>query len=426
MNTAALAAELRGTLPGHLSQQRWYGAKHRGTPSVSIASIDELVPPWPAVVRVVIDCDDGRYQLVLGLRRRDDQALRGIDAGSSVGALSVGGEATQCFDAFADEELALGLLLVVAPHERVTSARAMGADQSNTSIVYDERIVLKVFRRPAAPNPEIEMLEGLAHAGFDRIAAPIAVWRDGGDDLGVLQRFLPGGTDGWAMALESARAPDGDMSAQAALLGETTAALHLALAAAFGAAAGTPSAWADAVAARIDAVDHPAIDRGAARAAVDAVRGLGDAGLAIRIHGDYHLGQLLCAADGWYVLDFEGEPSRPVEERRQRGSPLRDVAGMLRSFSYAVGVVRREGGGAEAALATWERRSREAFLAAYLARLGGCGLLPARPEAVQALLDLFELDKAVYEVGYEQGNRPEWVHIPVAGVHAVLARRAPS
>jgi maltokinase len=425
VNPAALAAELCGALPAHLSGQRWYGAKHRGTPSVAIVSIDELLPPWPAVIRVVIGCDDGPYQLVLGLRPSDDTRPP-VPAAAVVGTVTTGDGEALCFDAFADEELALSVLRHVAPAETAARARPMGAEQSNSSIVYDERVVLKVFRRVASPNPEIEMVEGLARVGFDRIAAPIAVWRDAGDDLALLQRFLPGGADGWTMAVSSARCTDDAMTAEAAALGETTAALHAALAAAFGTAVGTAAAWADAAAVRVHTVEHPAIDHGAALAALDAARHLDDAGAAIRIHGDYHLGQVLRLDAGWYVLDFEGEPTRPVDERRQGSSPLRDVAGMLRSFAYAAAAARPGGAPVDAGGADWERRNRDAFLGAYLGRLEGSGLLPTRPDAVRTLLDLFELDKAVYEVGYEQGNRPDWVHIPVAGVHAVLARRSAS
>jgi maltokinase len=426
LNPAALAAELRGPLPAHLSEQRWYGAKHRGTPSVAIASIDELLPPWPAAVRVVIGCDDGPYQLVLGLRPSAEHPSGALPAGAVVGPVTVEGGEALCFDAFADEELALALLRHIAPAERAARARPMGAEQSNTSIVYDERVVLKVFRRPASPNPEIEMIEGLAGVGFDRIAMPIAVWRDEGDDLAVLQHFLPGGIDGWTMALASAQAADDTMTAESAALGQTTAALHAALADAFGTASGTPAAWAEAAAVRVRAVEHPAVDHRAALAALDAVGHLDDAGATIRIHGDYHLGQVLRTGTGWYVLDFEGEPTRPVEERRRGSSPLRDVAGMLRSFAYAASAAHPKGAPVGTGAAHWERRNREAFLGAYLDRLTGTRLLPTRPEAVGALLDLFELDKAIYEVGYEQGNRPDWVHIPVAGVDAVLARRAGS
>ncbi len=432
MNTEVLASTLAAALPAHLAGQRWYGGKGRGLPSVDIISVDELAPPWPALVRVVVDgggAGSGRYQLVLGLRPVHDRALQQLDSRAAVCSVTVDGQAARCFDALADPELSLVLLHRVAPGEVATTARPVGAEQSNSSVVYDERIILKLFRRPESPNPEIEMTEAVNRVGFGQVPAPIAVWRERGEDLALVQRFLAGGIDGWTMALASARAAEGDgeITADAAALGHTTAALHVALADAFGATPGTPGVWAEAASSRIGAVDHAGIDRAAARAAIDAARGLVDGGNAIRIHGDYHLGQVMRTADGWFVLDFEGEPSRPLDERRAPSSPLRDVAGMLRSFGYAAGVACREVSARSAdGLATWERRARDAFLAAYFARLRGSPLLPSSPRATQVLLDLFELDKAVYEIGYEQGNRPDWVDIPVAGVRAVLGRRAAS
>jgi maltokinase len=130
-----------------------------------------------------------------------------------------------------------------------------------------------------------------------------------------------------------------------------------------------------------------------------------DAGAAIRTHGDYHLGQVLRHESRWYVLDFEGEPARPIAERVALSSPLRDVAGMLRSFAYAVAV----GGHAP----EWERSARDAFLGGYRATPGVDELLPADAGPV---MDAFELDKAIYEVGYERAHRPDWAEIPLTAV----------
>jgi trehalose synthase-fused probable maltokinase len=149
--------------------------------------------------------------------------------------------------------------------------------------------------------------------------------------------------------------------------------------------------------------------------------GPGNLGRRIRDHGDLHLGQALWWEDDWMVIDFEGEPARSLAERRVKRSPLRDVAGIFRSFAYAAAV----GGDAARAgdpLDPWQREAREAFLDGYLAEVGQAGLLPSSPAATEELLALFELEKAVYEVRYEAAHRPDWLWIPVAGLSALLDR----
>ena len=144
-------------------------------------------------------------------------------------------------------------------------------------------------------------------------------------------------------------------------------------------------------------------------------------GQAIRQHGDYHLGQVLWTGDDWLVLDFEGEPARPLAERRRKGTPLRDVAGMLRSFAYAAETSRA---GGEASSAAWEDAARAAFLDGYDSAIDQ-SLLPARGEARERLLAACELEKALYELRYELDNRPDWVHVPVAGILRLLDAQRP-
>jgi trehalose synthase-fused probable maltokinase len=144
---------------------------------------------------------------------------------------------------------------------------------------------------------------------------------------------------------------------------------------------------------------------------------IGAGGRVIRTHGDYHLGQTLVTDRGWVVIDFEGEPARPLPERRLKRSPLRDVAGMLRSFAYAASASEILRG--KAPPEGWEERAREAFLTAYLGAVDP-SLLPPGQEATAKLLSVFELEKAVYELRYELNNRPDWVGIPVAGIARLL------
>jgi maltokinase len=144
-------------------------------------------------------------------------------------------------------------------------------------------------------------------------------------------------------------------------------------------------------------------------------------GKVIRTHGDYHLGQTLLAGDEWVILDFEGEPARTLPERRRKRSPLRDVAGMLRSFAYVSSACRLLRG--TTASEGWEAQAREEFLAGYFDRVDP-SLLPPGDAATQTLLSIFELEKAVYELRYELNNRPDWVEIPVAGIARLLENGA--
>jgi trehalose synthase-fused probable maltokinase len=139
--------------------------------------------------------------------------------------------------------------------------------------------------------------------------------------------------------------------------------------------------------------------------------------MAIRCHGDLHLGQTLLADRGWSILDFEGEPARPLPERRAKHSPLRDVAGLLRSLAYAPLAARIQRGAEPPA--GWEGRARESFLDGYLDTVDPA-LLPASRREIDQLLSLYELEKAVYELSYELNNRPDWVEIPVAGISRLL------
>ncbi|MPY94733.1 MAG: phosphotransferase, partial [Acidimicrobiia bacterium] len=208
----------------------------------------------------------------------------------------------------------------------------------------------------------------------------------------------------WALATAG---PDAFL-AGAPALGRVTAEMHVAMARAFGAQAGDAAAWADAMATqlgRTPGLEHA--DEAARR--YRALAASPAAGVAVRTHGDYHLGQVLRRDDAWYLLDFEGEPARPVAERVAPTSPLKDVAGMLRSFGYAAAVARADAG--------WEGRARQAFLDAYHATEGISGLLPGD---VDLVLGCFELDKAVYEVAYERSHRPSWAQIPLGAVERLL------
>ena len=315
--------------------------------------------------------------------------------------------------------------------------RPMGAEQSNTSIVFGEEQVLKVFRRvEPGINPELEMLRFLSTRDFENIAA-LTGWYDYNGELmqatlGILQEFIGEARDGWQLALDDPlgllhRMPE---------LGTATGRMHSVLASDPTDPAFSPEEPSDEALALLTATideqiervfidlphDNPDLEpilgRGEEiRDRLQLMSHVGVGGRLIRHHGDYHLGQTMLRDAGWVILDFEGEPARSLLDRRRKRSPLRDVAGMLRSFAYAAsasellrGVPAPEG---------WEVRARTAFLDAYLDAVDGA-LLPAGQAATSKLLSIFELEKAVYELQYELNNRPDWVPIPVAGIRRLL------
>ncbi|MDO3696110.1 hypothetical protein Q3H92_00205 [Curtobacterium flaccumfaciens] len=319
----------------------------------------------------------------------------------------------------------------LSPIGRVTAARVLTGEQSNTSVICDtesgDRVIIKVFRvLHHGDNPDVTTQLALTAAGSTRVprvyGALRADWPDVGrpdgtatGHLAFAQEFLPGLDDAWRVALQEAQAgtPFGDRAEQ---LGTALADVHRTLAGAL------PTEPADAP--RRDAAVatmHARLDTAAREAPavadhVDAIRAVyaraADATWPDlqRIHGDLHLGQVLSAPDprGWVFLDFEGEPLRPLDERSLPDVTLRDVAGMLRSFDYVAGALAHDAEPVDAA--SWAAEARARFLEGYQRGTG------ADLAAHSALLDAFELDKAVYEVVYETRNRPDWVGIPLAAV----------
>ena len=442
----ALAAALADYLP----RQRWFAGGEAEARELSIASVRVMRgSAWPALVQVVVRArtaqgpDSGpppgvaSYQVVLGLRPVDsrDAFLEGKPE-AIISELDVDLGRALAYDAAIDPELAVAVLHHMAPGEEVERARYLGADQSNTSVVFDERLIMKLFRRLSdGPNPDAEVTRGLVDVGFPNVAEPVAEWREDDHDYALVNRFLVGGTDGFVLALLSLRdlydrrcppgEAGGDFAFDAGRLGAVTAELHLALAKAFGTVAGDASTWAADMESHLARVRLEGIDSEQVRAVYRRMAEVGDPGPAVRVHGDYHLGQVMRTDAGWYVLDFEGEPDRPLEERRRPTSPLRDIAGMVRSLHYAAQVALAEWG-AEVddeliALAeAWEHRNRVAFLAGYLGAEGVGGVLPADDADRRLVQAAFELDKAVYEVGYEQSHRPDWASIPLTAVQRIL------
>ena len=427
---AAEVELLAGYLGPFLERQRWFARKEEGgagEPRVIEAEV--LRPGRPGLTDLVVAAGDATHHVLVGVR--EEQEALGILRGQEHAILGPLGEDdghSLAYGALADPELALQLLEIVSGgRQQATRVRSVGAEQSNTSMVYDDRLIMKVFRRlQAGPNPDVALDE----VGFNHVAAPMAVWHRDPWDLALVQEFLAGGSEGWALALTSLRdlyasgpetAPEaagGDFGDEARRLGEMTAKLHLALAEAFGRHRAQPDEWARSIRQQLDAVPQSEGVIGPGTGAIlDDLRSVAAPGVAIRVHGDYHLGQVMRGEVGWYVLDFEGEPARPLAERRELRSPLRDVAGMLRSFQYATALAAEERGPAgqadvaELAVA-WEQRNRRAFLEGYSSGTHIDELVPGDEAGFETVLAAFELEKAAYELCYELAYRPAWAHIP--------------
>lgn len=443
---SALPDDLGGLLAPFLTRQRWYAGPEELDPdTVRVVESRELHRDEACALHLaLVDAAGSRYQVLVG-ERADAEAAEFLQAhGESVIA---GRDGRILYDAVVDPELARELLgIVTGGTEEAARVRPVGAEQSNTSLVYDDRIILKVFRRLAAgPNPDVDVTTALAEVGFEHVARPVAAWRSGDFDLAFAQEFLAGGAEGWALALTSLRdfynsgasepaATGGDFGMEARRLGAVSAQLHLAMADAFGVerdrlAAGDWAVLLDSVGRRLDAaVAGGLVEAAPAGAAVDRLRTVTDPGPAIRVHGDFHLGQTMRADDGWYVLDFEGEPARPREERLLPTSAAKDVAGMLRSFDYAAHFALADRATAEAEVLAggaraWAVHNGEAFVAGYEDEDGIERLLP--PEADRPLvLAAFELDKALYELDYERTYRPTWVEIPQAALRRITGQLA--
>ena len=318
--------------------------------------------------------------------------------------------------------------------------RPVGVEQSNSSIVFGDELIMKAFRKiEPGVNPELELLRFLTAHGFPHIAS-LAGWYEVEGrlidaTLGILQEFLLGFRDGWELALDELASDPTALLDKLEALGSVIGELHAALGSDSSDPAFSPdepsmeslsilTADVDEQIERVfldlpeTTATEPILGRGQdVREKLHALSHVNAGGKVIRTHGDLHLGQTMLGDRGWVVLDFEGEPARPLPERRLKRSPLRDVAGMLRSFSYATAGARLLRG--VEAPDGWEELARERFLTGYHEAVDST-LLPPGQQATEQLLAVFELEKAVYELRYELNNRPDWVAIPVAGIVRLL------
>jgi alpha-maltose-1-phosphate synthase len=493
----ALVARAAVSLRETLGSRRWFGGKNRNVSAV--IPLDHAAPPGTTGVLAlfeVVFADQGRERYCIPVAppgtgqgpfadAMADPAfcLAMLEAIRS-GATLAGERGTFRFAATP----VLAEILPTAPRE----PRPIASEQSNTSVVYDRRAILKLLRRlESGASPELELTDFLTReAAFPdtpRLAGVVAYQVEDAEPvtLALLHEFVPNKGDAWTAALERLgeyyasavegrpeESPDPVLvrvlaaadAQEAARLGKLTGRLHRALASAPSAhalgpepiTAGDVASWVDAMLAQLDRAREalatatpslpPALREAAQRVVAArarlgyALRGLDTLAtggvMKVRIHGDYHLGQLLRTADGFAILDFEGEPARSLAERRAKQCVLKDVAGMLRSFDYAAQVAlgrRLEANPQDARLAerlrpwaeTWEKGVRTAFLEAYLgeaARGGEPPLVPVERERFEWALYAYELEKALYELGYELANRPAWVVVPLLALDRAVAK----
>jgi maltokinase len=460
--------ELEAALAEFLPGQRWFAGKGRAVAEVRVESSVPLrtaLPSLSAVVANVAYADGGveRYHVPVGHDRGLEARQLTDRVPDAVIYETTGPMGGPFYDATRDERLGalyLDLLSRAANVEELRFYRMpewtetlrgpgklLEAEQSNSSLVFGNRLILKLFRLlEPGENPELEVTRALSGAGFSACAAPLG-WIEGlGSTLGILQRYYAGSVDGWKLATErvadhyeSKKGDPANFAEDAAALGRLTAQLHAAMAAALPKVAegqpdlGRLSARLLGQLSQVVALVPELADR---REAIEEVYTKAEAAgggsrYLQRIHGDYHLGQVLKAGQDWVVIDFEGEPARALEERRRLASPLQDVAGMLRSFDYAAfqplvlgedpdtpGPTRDELARFEEPAAAWIEANRNAFLDGYLAGAGDTGQAPGGDH--ELLLRAFELDKAVYEVMYEARHRPPWLQIPLGGIRRLL------
>ncbi|MFC4504196.1 MULTISPECIES: maltokinase N-terminal cap-like domain-containing protein [Streptomyces] len=440
---ASLDPLLREWLP----RQRWFAGKGRPVTGFSLVAGTELLPSrsrlglYHLLVRAhQPDTAGDCYQLLIGAR----EALPPRLAPALIGHVTDGPlTGRTVYDALYDarpaglllEALRTGARIGVLRCERDFDQeirpglvpRLMTAEQSNSSVVYGDTFILKLLRRVVpGVNPDLELPLALAREGCPRVPAPTA-WMEGdvqGETyvLGVLQPYLQGATDGWELALREL-AKGEDFGAEARDLGRATAEVHRALAralptATFGHAQIQP--LVDGMVVRLEAAAQavptlrpyaPALRT--AFTALAALAAEGHTWTAQRVHGDLHLGQCLRAPAGeWTLIDFEGEPARPLAERRMPQPAVRDVAGMLRSFDYAAH-------SADPPLPAWAHGCRAAFCSGY-AEVAGVD-----PRTDPVLLRAYETDKAVYEVVYEARHRPDWLPVPLSAIHRLAAPDLP-
>jgi maltokinase len=434
-----------------LPHQRWYAGRSRSIEKVEPLAVTRLHDRLEHVLLGVEYADGGteRYQTFICW---DPVLADEFATAATIGAA----DGSTAYDALFDEGCAQHLLALVAAGQTAGAlrfrpepgavlpeqapARVVEAEQSNTSVVYDNAAILKLFRRVLPGiNPDLELGRALGRATCPHAARLLGAIESTDDEgrpvsLAMVTEYAANSADGWSMATASMRdllaeadlradEVGGDFAAESSRLGEAVAVVHRTLAEELGESVAAPptAAMSARLAAAVQAVPQLAEFEREAEAVFQAA---GEQQVRVqRVHGDLHLGQVLRTPEAWLLIDFEGEPGQPLAERRRPDSPVRDVAGMLRSYEYASRYLL----GPEAPddqlsfrAREWAQRNRSAFCDGYRDAAG------FDPRENAALLCAYELDKAVYEAAYEARHRPTWLPIPLQSIARLLHQQPDS